>query len=76
MPIYMFDFWCLPYLFSRGLSKEQVKSFGSIVQEVLIRQLEGGSVNWSTLMSRLVEACPYDSLSPESFNTESELVSN
>ena len=36
-PVYMFDFWTIPYFLSKGISLEQIKKFLSICKPLLLR---------------------------------------
>jgi p-methyltransferase len=39
-PLYMFDFWSMPYLFGQGISLERLREFGRISQRLLLMDLE------------------------------------
>lgn len=40
LPLYMFDFWSLPYLVGKGISLDKVKAFTEKAQPLLLRGLE------------------------------------
>jgi p-methyltransferase len=53
LPLYMFDFWCIPYLLSRGVRREQFHEFVTISQEMLLRGLDNLEVDSEHYLNRL-----------------------
>lgn len=39
LPLYMFDFWSLPYLVGRGIPTEQVRRFATVAQKLLLASM-------------------------------------
>lgn len=60
LPLYMFDFWSLPYLVGRGISLEQVQRFVGTAQRGLVRSLDDPTAtvapDWADLVSIFASA--------------------
>jgi radical SAM superfamily enzyme YgiQ (UPF0313 family) len=55
LPLYMFDFWCIPYLLGQGISREQIHAFASTAGEVLVDDLSGKGPDAQLYLGRLSE---------------------
>jgi radical SAM superfamily enzyme YgiQ (UPF0313 family) len=53
LPVYNFDFWCIPYLLGRGLTKSQIHEFVKGANSLMIDELNGGRPNARTELARL-----------------------
>ncbi len=53
LPVYNFDFWCIPYLLGCGLTKSQIYEFVKGANSVMIDELNGGRPNARTELARL-----------------------
>jgi hypothetical protein len=53
LPLYMFDFWCIPYLLSSGITKGQIHEFVSVAQEILIKGIDAEEVDTAEYLPRL-----------------------
>jgi radical SAM superfamily enzyme YgiQ (UPF0313 family) len=56
LPVYNFDFWCIPYLLGRGLTKAQIHEFVKGANTLLIDELNGGKRNAKNELARLARA--------------------
>jgi p-methyltransferase len=56
LPLYDFDFWCIPYLLGRGFSKQQINGFVRTASAMLIDELSGPAVEANQQIGRLVAA--------------------
>jgi radical SAM PhpK family P-methyltransferase len=54
LPGYMFDFWSIPYLMGMGMSADQIISFSSIAQEMLVQSLDNPIESTMEQESRLL----------------------
>lgn len=55
IPVFGFSMWGVAYLVSQGLTLEQIKTFGKIVQEPFIPSLDGIAIDCTDQERRLVE---------------------
>jgi p-methyltransferase len=53
LPLYMFDFWCIPYLLSSGITKGQIHKFVSVAQEILRKGIDAEEVVAAEYLPRL-----------------------
>lgn len=51
---YGFDIWAMPYLMSRGISREQILGFADIARDMLVQSLPDVPVNLDDQVRRLV----------------------
>jgi radical SAM PhpK family P-methyltransferase len=55
LPIYMFDFWSIPYLVGRGIPVPQIVEFARHAQELLLLSLDDQPVDTSAQERSLIE---------------------
>jgi radical SAM PhpK family P-methyltransferase len=48
LPLYMFDFWSLPYLVGKGISLQKAKTFTETAQRMLLRSLDDEGADLSS----------------------------
>lgn len=53
LPVYNFDFWCIPYLLGRGLTKGQIYDFVKAANVVMLEELNGGQADAQADLARL-----------------------
>jgi radical SAM superfamily enzyme YgiQ (UPF0313 family) len=56
LPLYNFDFWCIPYLCGCGMSKQQIHSFVRRASSLLLEDLNHGNVDVTSRMPDLAAA--------------------
>ena len=55
LPVYMFDFWSIPYLVGKGIPIPQIVEFARIAQELMLLGLDDRPVDTSVQERRLIE---------------------
>jgi hypothetical protein len=60
LPVYNFDFWCIPYLLGCGLTKGQIHEFVKGANSVLIDELNGGKPDARAQLARLARPLQSD----------------
>lgn len=55
LPVYDFDFWCIPYLMGQGISVDQLKQFASGATRLLVRSSENRPFDSRPAEAELVE---------------------